>query len=130
MHRFRGQLTVLLVLVVGRVPLPWGHTHAGVAAQELSRHVSLFHGCTSAEPSLGWHWHSFWSIATAEDPSLACLESPSIYRPAEQFAQFAPSIAESNSPVLPLAVWRERGAEILHLSGCYPLWLQYRVLLL
>lgn len=55
---FNRIVVLVLILCLSRTPLPWGHTHDGMDADQLAIHVRTCHPVTS-ERGLprGWHWH-------------------------------------------------------------------------
>lgn len=58
MNCFTRLLVLTLVLCVGRMPVPWGHSHSGMATEQLAAHLQQYHSATSdSELPRGWHWH-------------------------------------------------------------------------
>ncbi len=47
-----------LILCLSRTPLPWGHSHYGLDAEQLASHLRTYHPATSeCDLPKGWHWH-------------------------------------------------------------------------
>lgn len=53
-------LIVLLILSASRLPLPWGHTHAGLDGPRLAEHLRQYHSTdVGVRSPQGWHLHLF-----------------------------------------------------------------------
>jgi hypothetical protein len=58
MNSFIRIVVLALVLCPSRTPLPWGHSHSGMDAEELVSHLDKYHPATSkSDLPKGWHWH-------------------------------------------------------------------------
>ncbi len=54
----RIPVVLLLLMAVGRIPIPWIHTHDAMSAVELDAHRSTYHHSESqAKLPKGWHMH-------------------------------------------------------------------------
>jgi hypothetical protein len=68
MRHFSTTLVFAIVLLAVRSPLLWGHSHSGLDAVELARHLELFHADSGdGELPRGWHWHAFLPGLVAEE---------------------------------------------------------------
>lgn len=101
-------LVLLLMLCLSRTPIPWGHSHQGMDAQQMAVHLQQFHPATAGgELPRGWHWH-FARVElatddeTGRDRALILEESrfPLLIAPAPTHAGLAP-LAAASAPVPP-----------------------------
>ncbi len=72
-------LVIAIILQLAHIPLPWGHTHAGMDSLQLLKHLDHFHAnVSSIHLPQGWHWHLFLSIveegedSTRKSQSIIC----------------------------------------------------------
>jgi hypothetical protein len=58
MNWFNRILVLALILCLSRTPIPWGHSHIGMDAEQLAVHLHKYHPATRVnELPKGWHWH-------------------------------------------------------------------------
>lgn len=99
-------LVLLLMLCVSRTPIPWGHSHQGMDAQQLAVHLQQYHPATAgSELPCGWHWHlARVELATDDETGrdraviLEECRDPLLIAPAPVHAGLAP-LAGASAPI-------------------------------
>ncbi|MCA9268693.1 MAG: hypothetical protein KDA41_09495 [Planctomycetales bacterium] len=72
----RTLLIGLLVVVLGRAPVPWVHRHDGMTREQLALHLQqCHHGCPASCAPSGWHCHLIQLAAPVDVADLEELES-------------------------------------------------------
>lgn len=58
MNWFSKLLVLALILCLSRIPIPWGHSHSEMDAEQLAVHLHQYHPATTeSELPKGFHWH-------------------------------------------------------------------------
>lgn len=78
-NRWWRWLVVPTIVLLARLPVPWGHTHDTLSGRQLDNHLAKFHGnpVAASRPRRivadisvsRWHWHFVLLALNEPDPS-------------------------------------------------------------